>query len=57
MREATVEELEGVRGIGHAKAKAIHDALHAKGVKDAKSGAEPEAAAAPRASDAKASVM
>ncbi|MBT1173414.1 excinuclease ABC subunit UvrC [Bifidobacterium sp. MA2] len=27
MREASVEELETVRGIGHAKAQAIHDAL------------------------------
>ncbi|NMM99795.1 excinuclease ABC subunit C [Bifidobacterium sp. DSM 109958] len=29
MREASVEELESVKGIGHAKAQAIHDALHA----------------------------
>ncbi|WP_420829365.1 excinuclease ABC subunit UvrC [Bifidobacterium miconis] len=30
MREATVEELEQVKGIGHAKAEAIHRALHAR---------------------------
>ncbi|PST48657.1 excinuclease ABC subunit UvrC [Bifidobacterium callitrichos] len=33
MREASVEELESVKGIGHAKAQAIHDAL-AKGGDD-----------------------
>ncbi|MCH9276019.1 excinuclease ABC subunit UvrC [Bifidobacterium amazonense] len=30
MREASVEELEGVKGIGHAKAEAIYHALHAQ---------------------------
>ena len=28
MREASVEELEAVKGVGHAKAQRIHDALH-----------------------------
>lgn len=28
MREASLEELEGVRGIGHAKAQSIYQALH-----------------------------
>ena len=32
MREASVEELESVKGIGHAKAQAIHDALAKGGV-------------------------
>ena len=30
MRDASVEELEAVKGIGHAKAEAIHTALHAE---------------------------
>ena len=30
MRDASVEELEAVKGIGHAKAEAIHAALHAE---------------------------
>ncbi|WP_129871105.1 excinuclease ABC subunit UvrC [Bifidobacterium pseudolongum] len=28
MREASVDELEAVKGVGHAKAQRIHDALH-----------------------------
>ena len=61
MREATVEELEGVRGIGHAKAQAIHDALRAKDAKGAtsgaKPGAEPERTASPNGSGSRASGM
>ena len=29
MRSANVEDFEAVRGIGHAKAQALYDALHA----------------------------
>ena len=42
MREASVEQLETVKGVGHAKAQAIHAALHAD---DGQDGGEPSVAA------------
>ncbi len=38
MREASVEDFEQVKGIGHAKAEAIHRALHASGENVAENG-------------------
>ena len=42
MREASVEQLETVKGVGHAKAQAIHAALHAD---DGQGDGDPSAAA------------
>ncbi|WP_223849680.1 excinuclease ABC subunit UvrC [Bifidobacterium vespertilionis] len=41
MRSASVEDLEAIKGIGHAKAQAIYDALHTEGREGGADGSSP----------------